>query len=134
MGIALVISVLALPYHCFLSALPYFYIPLGAAWTFTLFDIFRYLLFPLPPRGAVFITGTSTGIGRQAAERFAALGFRVFASVRSEKHFDELKRCGIQPILMDVTNEAQVRAMLAKNREQKTGKKKKTTPLSILFR
>ncbi len=64
-----------------------------------------------PERRAVFITGTSTGIGRAAALRLDGLGFQVFASVRNERDGRELRSQaspGLVPVLMDVTDPAAV--------------------------
>ena len=40
---------------------------------------------------AVFITGTSTGIGKAAALHFATMGYVVFGTVRHEAHATELQ-------------------------------------------
>src|SRR5512147_2935952 len=64
-------------------------------------------------RGAVVITGTSTGIGKACALHLDRLGFRVFAGVRSSQDAELLQRESarrITPLLMDVTEKASVRA------------------------
>src|SRR5512147_611288 len=64
-------------------------------------------------RGAVVITGTSTGIGRACALHLDRLGFRVFAGVRTSRDAESLQRepaRRITPLLMDVTDKASVRA------------------------
>jgi NAD(P)-dependent dehydrogenase (short-subunit alcohol dehydrogenase family) len=58
-------------------------------------------------RGAVLVTGTSTGIGRAAAERLAGGGFRVFAGVRNESDAEGLRAEGsdrLEPLMLDVTD------------------------------
>jgi len=63
------------------------------------------------PRGAVVVTGTSSGIGRACALHLDRLGFRVFAGVRREKDGDSLRDGSagrIVPLFMDVTDEASV--------------------------
>jgi NAD(P)-dependent dehydrogenase (short-subunit alcohol dehydrogenase family) len=57
-------------------------------------------------KGAVVITGTSTGLGRATALKLAKLGYRVFAGVRTEKDADSLKQAAsgdLIPIIMDIT-------------------------------
>jgi NAD(P)-dependent dehydrogenase (short-subunit alcohol dehydrogenase family) len=64
-------------------------------------------------RGAVVITGASTGIGRACALHLDRLGFRVFAGVRTSQDAESLKRAPAQritPLLIDVTDGASVRA------------------------
>jgi NAD(P)-dependent dehydrogenase (short-subunit alcohol dehydrogenase family) len=61
--------------------------------------------------GAVLITGASTGIGRAAALRLDAAGWRVFAGVRREEDAEALREaCSerISPLLLDVTNPGQI--------------------------
>jgi NAD(P)-dependent dehydrogenase (short-subunit alcohol dehydrogenase family) len=53
-------------------------------------------------RGAVVITGTSTGIGRATAEWLAGRGFHVFAGVRNAA--DAPERSNIRPLVIDVTD------------------------------
>ena len=58
-----------------------------------------------PARGAVVVTGASTGIGCAAALHLAAAGFHVYAGVRREPDAESLRREGgvrVEPILLDV--------------------------------
>jgi len=57
-------------------------------------------------RGAVLVTGASTGIGRATALRLDGAGMRVFAGVRREADGEALRRerSGITPLLVDVTD------------------------------
>jgi NAD(P)-dependent dehydrogenase (short-subunit alcohol dehydrogenase family) len=57
-------------------------------------------------RGAVLISGASTGIGRACSEHLDGLGFTVFAGVRKQSDADALRgaRSGrTQPLMLDVT-------------------------------
>ena len=61
----------------------------------------------------VVITGSSTGIGRAAAQELAAHGYHVFGSVRREADAAELQaQLGqrFTPLLFDVTDEAAIKA------------------------
>jgi NAD(P)-dependent dehydrogenase (short-subunit alcohol dehydrogenase family) len=65
------------------------------------------------PRGAVVITGASTGIGRAAALRLARAGFRVFAGVRRESDAESLRReglPGLAPVALEVSDPASISA------------------------
>ena len=74
----------------------------------------------VPPATAVLITGTSSGIGFDAVLRLAAAGFTVFATVRKQADADRLKLAAktntlikddaIKPLILDVTNESQLKA------------------------
>ena len=44
-----------------------------------------------PSRGAVLISGASTGIGRACTEHLDGLGFTVFAGVRKQSDADSLR-------------------------------------------
>ncbi len=62
-------------------------------------------------RGAVVVTGASTGIGEACALRVDKLGFAVFAGVRKEADGESLKRKGsdrLTPVFIDVTDDASV--------------------------
>ena len=64
-------------------------------------------------RGAVVITGASTGIGEACALRLDRAGFRVFAGVRKEPDGQRLKQEAsdrLTPIMLDVTDEPQIGA------------------------
>lgn len=59
-------------------------------------------------RGAVLITGTSTGIGKATALHLDQLGYQVFATVRKEHDAETLRsQCSerLTPLLLDVTDE-----------------------------
>src|SRR5262249_23161727 len=60
-----------------------------------------------PSRGALLISGASTGIGRACTEHLDELGFSVFAGVRKQSDADSLRRAGsgrTQPLMLDVTD------------------------------
>ncbi|NUM55486.1 MAG: SDR family oxidoreductase [Candidatus Hydrogenedentes bacterium] len=62
---------------------------------------------PLENRGAVLVTGASTGIGAACALHLDTLGFRVFAGVRKEADADALKAKAsdrFSTVLLDVTD------------------------------
>jgi NAD(P)-dependent dehydrogenase (short-subunit alcohol dehydrogenase family) len=59
-----------------------------------------------PNRGAVLVTGASTGIGRACAEHLDSLGFTILAGVRKQSDADSLRGAGsgrTQPLILDVT-------------------------------
>ncbi len=58
----------------------------------------------------VFITGASSGIGRETAVRLAKEGFKVFAGIRrkTDKHELEKLNPAITGVYIDVTNEASI--------------------------
>lgn len=58
-------------------------------------------------RGAVLISGASTGIGRACTEHLDSLGFTIFAGVRKQSDADSLRGAGsarTQPLMLDVTD------------------------------
>ena len=60
-----------------------------------------------PGRGAVVITGASTGIGRACAMRLDGAGFHVFAGVRRDQDGQALKEAAsgeLTPLHIDVTD------------------------------
>ena len=62
---------------------------------------------------AVVITGASTGIGEACALRLDKQGWQVFAGVRKEADGERLTQQAsgrLTPIILDVTDEAQIRA------------------------
>ena len=64
-------------------------------------------------RGAVFITGTSTGIGAATAIYLAALGFQVFAGVRRARDGEALRARTsdeLTPVVIDITKGATIAA------------------------
>jgi NAD(P)-dependent dehydrogenase (short-subunit alcohol dehydrogenase family) len=66
-----------------------------------------------PPRGAVVITGASSGIGRTCALSLDALGFRVFAGVRKSSDGESLRRVSsarLTTLFIDVTDEQSIAA------------------------
>jgi NAD(P)-dependent dehydrogenase (short-subunit alcohol dehydrogenase family) len=64
-------------------------------------------------RGAVVITGASTGIGRATALHLDRLGHRVFAGVRQEADAESLRQSSsarLSPVFLDVTVAASIQA------------------------
>jgi NAD(P)-dependent dehydrogenase (short-subunit alcohol dehydrogenase family) len=65
------------------------------------------------PQQTVVVTGASSGFGRDTAERFAAAGWRVFATVRDPRGRQaqaagELERQGITVVDLEVTDQTSV--------------------------
>ena len=67
-------------------------------------------------RGAVVVTGASTGIGAAAAELFAREGFVTFAGVRNDADAARVAKLhpNIRPVLLDVTDRAAIDAAAEK--------------------
>jgi NAD(P)-dependent dehydrogenase (short-subunit alcohol dehydrogenase family) len=68
-------------------------------------------------KGAVVITGASTGIGRATALYLDEKGYRVFAGVRKQKDANALKKEGsdrLTPITLDVTKPQSIKSAKAK--------------------
>jgi NAD(P)-dependent dehydrogenase (short-subunit alcohol dehydrogenase family) len=62
-------------------------------------------------RGAVLISGSSTGIGRACALRLDRAGFRVFAGVRNRSDAESLDAEGserLEPVILDVTDDGTI--------------------------
>lgn len=71
-------------------------------------------------RGAVVITGASTGIGHASALHLALLGFEVFAGVRRDEDAERLRAAGngsIEPLRIDVTDQPSIDAAAERVRD-----------------
>jgi NAD(P)-dependent dehydrogenase (short-subunit alcohol dehydrogenase family) len=74
-------------------------------------------------RGAVVVTGASTGIGRATAIELDRIGYRVFAGVRKDSDAESIRGEGsdrLEPLTIDVADEASV-AAAAKSVGEKIG-------------
>lgn len=56
------------------------------------------------------VTGASSGIGAMAANELAGAGFVVYAAARRVEKMEELKKFGIRPVPLDLTDEKSVLA------------------------
>lgn len=61
----------------------------------------------------VLITGCSTGIGRETAQRLAKGGWNVYATARKPESLAELKADGCKTLALDVTDEQSMSAAVA---------------------
>jgi NAD(P)-dependent dehydrogenase (short-subunit alcohol dehydrogenase family) len=78
----------------------------------------------MDPRGAVLVTGSSTGIGRASALGLERAGFQVFAGVRRPDDGEALREAGsgaLEPLILDVTDAAQIEAAAARVHEATGG-------------
>ncbi|MDH3549975.1 MAG: SDR family oxidoreductase [Gammaproteobacteria bacterium] len=71
---------------------------------------------------AILVTGASTGIGRNMAERLAKEGYFVYAGARKDKDLAELDALeNIKAVRLDVTQQADVDAAVALIRKEGRG-------------
>jgi NAD(P)-dependent dehydrogenase (short-subunit alcohol dehydrogenase family) len=61
-------------------------------------------------KGFVVVTGASSGIGEACARHLAGLGFNVFAGVRKQEDGARIAGDRIEPVILDVTDDASVAA------------------------
>ncbi len=64
-------------------------------------------------KGYAVVTGASTGIGEATARHLAGLGFNVFAGVRNDADAERVRGGRIEPLMLDVTDQASVDAAAA---------------------
>lgn len=71
-------------------------------------------------RGAVLVTGSSTGIGKACALHLDQMGFTVFAGIRKEADGNTLQAeaPGLRPLIIDVTQPDSIQAALSKIRAE----------------
>ena len=62
-------------------------------------------------RQLVVVTGASTGMGAATARELAGRGYHVLAGVRREVDADALRAVGIEPHILDITDESDVAAI-----------------------
>lgn len=73
---------------------------------------------------SVLVTGSNSGIGRATAVRLAAAGYRVFAAMRDTAKAEKLLKlareagCEVEPIGLDVTDDASVSQAVADLRDR----------------
>ena len=63
-------------------------------------------------REIVVVTGASTGIGAATARELARRGFHVLAGVRRGTDADALRATNLEPVMLDITNEAEIAALV----------------------
>src|SRR3954470_8603939 len=68
-------------------------------------------------RGAVVITGASTGIGNATAAHLKKLGFRAFGGVRKQEDAERLRSEGVEPLMIDLTDGESIAAAAAQVEE-----------------
>lgn len=67
---------------------------------------------------AIFITGTSSGIGHDAAFELAMQGYQVFATVRDAAHFERLQHPHLHPLICDVRIQSSIDSAVNKMRNK----------------
>jgi len=60
----------------------------------------------------VVVTGASTGIGAATARELVRRGFYVLAGVRRSQDADALRAPNLEPIILDITNDAEIAALV----------------------
>jgi NAD(P)-dependent dehydrogenase (short-subunit alcohol dehydrogenase family) len=76
-------------------------------------------------RGAVLVTGASTGIGRACALELDSRGFRVFAGVRKEEDGERLRKASserLTPVRIDVADADSIETAAAQMGEEVGGR------------
>jgi NAD(P)-dependent dehydrogenase (short-subunit alcohol dehydrogenase family) len=73
------------------------------------------------------VTGAASGMGRETAKLLARRGWHVLAGVRKDADGDSLAADNIEPVILDITDQAQIDAVLARVDGDPAGR-----PLSVL--
>ena len=60
----------------------------------------------------VVVTGASSGIGAATARELAQRGFHVLAGVRRNEDRDAVRATNLEPLLLDITDEAGIAALV----------------------
>jgi NAD(P)-dependent dehydrogenase (short-subunit alcohol dehydrogenase family) len=68
------------------------------------------------------VTGASTGIGAATARELARRGFQVLAGVRRDRDADAIRGPGIEPLIIDITNQEHIRALATRVQEDPQGR------------
>ncbi|OED43836.1 short-chain dehydrogenase [Endozoicomonas sp. (ex Bugula neritina AB1)] len=69
-------------------------------------------------RRNVLITGCSSGIGRELAKAYHQRGYKVWATARDSEKLNELKERGMQCLELDILDELQMHAVIARITEE----------------
>jgi len=77
-----------------------------------------------PPdrRQLVVVTGASTGIGAATARELASRGYHVLAGVRRDVDADALRADGVEPHILDITDESDVAAIAGRVADDPLGR------------
>ncbi len=70
-------------------------------------------------RQLVVVTGASTGMGAATAQELAGRGYHVLAGVRRDVDADALRADGIEPHILDITDESAVAAIAGRVAEDR---------------
>lgn len=65
-------------------------------------------------RELAIVTGASTGIGAATARELARRGFHVLAAVRRDSDGEAIRAAGIEPVILDITQDDQIAALAAR--------------------
>ena len=57
------------------------------------------------------VTGASSGMGKEFARRLNAQGYKVYGAARRVEKMEELKKLGIVPVKMDITDQKDIDAV-----------------------
>lgn len=68
------------------------------------------------------VTGASSGIGLATTQELARRGFHVLAGVRKQQDADRLAGENVEPVIVDITDEAQVTALAERARNDPQGR------------
>lgn len=75
------------------------------------------------PQGVVLVTGAGSGIGYAVAQTLKQAGFDVWGSVRQTTQAEALKRQGIRPLMMDISDPKSIRQAVEHLKKNLDGQK-----------